>query len=120
MASYRRRRWAEEGRGQEVGGVGAERGGPHGTPVALSDAHPPGHPDPCISRGPRYKWWGAAGREAFDLETTWEQNLDRSPDLPLCGGLEPPGEASSWFKETFTHLARVLVVQRFLVLIWHY
>lgn len=74
---------------------------------------------PTSPGAPDVNGWVPGGRLSA-LKPAWEQNLDRSPDLPLRGGLEPPGEASSWFKETFTHLARVLVVQRSLVLIWRY
>lgn len=35
---------------------------------------------------------GVLGGRLSALKPAWEQNLDRSPDLPLRGGLEPPGK----------------------------
>lgn len=101
MASCRRRPWAKEERGQEVGGVGHREGGPVEPlwpfPVpSLLATLPPASPGALdVSSGV------LAGRLSA-LKPAWEQSLDRSPNPPLRGDLEPPGEASTSFKEAFS------------------
>lgn len=102
-----------------MGESGQREGGPMELPrpflvPTLLATLPPASPGAPDMNG------GVLGGRLSALKPAWEQNPDRSPNLPLRGGLEPPGEASSWFKETLAHLACVLVVQRFLVLIWRY